>query len=151
MRRAPSAHVEDTFDLAAEVGMARGVDDVDLNALVVDGNILGRIGHAALTFLIVRIEDAFGDFLVFSEYVGSPKKAIDHGRLSVVDVRDDCDVANVFLFHALFFLDFLGELLYHLQKAIKKVRQYGEPPITMVEHKGIEPLTSGLQSPRSPS
>ena len=45
-------HLEDALDLAAEVGVARRIDDVDLGALVVDGGVFGQNGDAALAFKI---------------------------------------------------------------------------------------------------
>jgi len=42
-------HLEDTLDLAAEVGVARGVDNVDLGVAVADGGVFGEDRDAALT------------------------------------------------------------------------------------------------------
>ncbi len=48
------SHLEDALDLAAEVGMARSVDDVNLHALVLDGDVLRQNGNAALALLVVE-------------------------------------------------------------------------------------------------
>ena len=93
------SHLEDALDLAAEVGMARGVDDVDLHALVLDGDVLRQNGDAALALLVVGVEHALLDLLVLAEGIGRAQKLVDEGRLAVVDVSDDGDVANVLLFH----------------------------------------------------
>ena len=51
-------HPQHALDLAAEVGVARRVDDVDLHALVVDGDVLGQDRDAALALQVVGVEDA---------------------------------------------------------------------------------------------
>ena len=51
-------HLEDTLHLAAEVGVARGIHDVDLGVAVVDGGVLGQNGDAALTLQVVGVHDA---------------------------------------------------------------------------------------------
>ena len=93
------SHLEHALDLAAEVGMARGVDDVDLHALVLDGDVLRQNGDAALALLVVGVEHALLDLLILAEGIGRAQKLVDEGRLAVVDVSDDGDVANVLLFH----------------------------------------------------
>ena len=60
-------HLQDTLDLAAEVGVARGVDDVDLDVLVLDRDVLGENRNAALALLVVGIQDAVLDLLVGTE------------------------------------------------------------------------------------
>ena len=101
-------HVEHAFHLATEVGMARGIDDVDLHAFVGDGDVLGKDGDAALALLIVGVEDALFHLLVLTEDVGSPQKAVDQRGLAVVDVGDDSDIADVLLLHESSFGSFLG-------------------------------------------
>ena len=86
-------HVEHALHLAAEVGVARRVDDVDLDALVVDGDVLGKNGDAALALLIVGVKNALLNFLVLAEHVGRPQQAVDQRGLAMVNVSDDSDVA----------------------------------------------------------
>ena len=62
-------HTQHALDLAAKVGVARGVDDVDLNVLVLDRNVLGENRNAALALLVVGIQDAVLDLLVGTEGV----------------------------------------------------------------------------------
>ena len=92
-------HVQHALDLAAEVGMARGVDDVDLDVLVVNGDVLGQDGDTALALLIVGVQNALLHFLVLTEHVGRPQQAVDQRGLTMVDVRDDGNVAKAFLLH----------------------------------------------------
>ena len=87
-------HLQGALDLAAEVGVAGGVDDVDLGVLVVDRRVLGQDGDAAFLFELVRVHDALDDGLVAAEGAGLAEHGIDQGGLAVVDVGDDGDVAD---------------------------------------------------------
>jgi hypothetical protein len=88
-------HREPTLDLAAEVGVARRVDDVDLHPAVADGCVLGEDRDALLALEVHGVEHALGDVLVLAEGAGLPEERVDEGRLAVVDVRDDRDVAEL--------------------------------------------------------
>ena len=56
-QQAAVGHVQHALDLAAEVGVAGGVDDVDLDARVGDGGVLGEDGDAPLALQIVGVQD----------------------------------------------------------------------------------------------
>ena len=56
-QKAAVGHLQHAFDFAAEVGVARRVDDVDLGAADGEGDVFGEDGDAALPFQIVGIED----------------------------------------------------------------------------------------------
>ena len=92
-------HLQDTLDLAAEVGVARGVDDVDLDAVVLAGAVLGQNRDAALTLDVAGVHDALGHLLVGTESTGLLQHLVDQSGFAVVDVRDDRDVAEIFLNH----------------------------------------------------
>ena len=92
-------HLQHALDLAAEVGVARGVDDVDLNVLVLDRDVLGENRNAALALLVVGIQDAVLDLLVGTEGVRGTQELVDHRRLAVVDVGDDGDVSQIVYAH----------------------------------------------------
>ena len=98
-QQAAVCHLEDALDLTAEVRMARGVDDVDLHALVADGDVLGEDGDAALPLLVVGVQHALCHLLVLAEDASLLEQLVDHGCLAVVDVGDDGDVADVLLNH----------------------------------------------------
>ena len=66
-QQAAIGHVEHALDLAAEVGVAGRVDDVDLDVAVDDGSVLGEDGDAALALEIVGVHDQFADHLVVAE------------------------------------------------------------------------------------
>ena len=88
-------HVEDALDLAAEIGVARRIDDVDAGVLPLHRGRLGENGDAALALQIVGIHRALGHALVVAKGAGLLQQAIDQRGLAVVDVGDDGDVAEV--------------------------------------------------------
>jgi hypothetical protein len=88
-------HREDALDLAAEIGVARRVDDVDARLAPHEGGAFGENRDAALALEVVRIEGTLGDLLVGAEHAGLTQKLIDQRRLAVVDMRDDRDVTNI--------------------------------------------------------
>ena len=88
-------HVEDALDLAAEIGVARRVDDVDAGVLPDERGHLGEDGDAALALEIVRIHGALGDLLVVAEGAGLGQQPVDHGRLAMVDMGNDGNVAQI--------------------------------------------------------
>ena len=90
-------HLEDTLDLAAEIGVARGIDDVDFRSLIMHGGILGQNGNAALTLQIARVHHAVHHGLVLAVDAALLEHFIDQRRLAMVNVRDDGDISNVFL------------------------------------------------------
>src|SRR6185436_7361958 len=87
-------HAEHALDLAAEVGVARRIDDVDPRALPRHGGALGEDRDAALALEVVRVHRALGDDLAGAERAGLLEQAVDERGLAVVDVRDDRDVAD---------------------------------------------------------
>ena len=92
-------HAEDPLDLAAEVGVARGVDDVDpgLARLAVPehAGALGKDGDSPFALLVIGVHGAFDGRLVRPEGTGLGEELIDQGRLPVVDVGDDSDIAKL--------------------------------------------------------
>ena len=87
-------HGERPLDLAAEVGVTGGVDEVDPGALPLDGGGLGEDRDAPLALLVVGVHDAVDPRLVGGEDAGGAQHGIDEGGLAVVDVRDERDVAK---------------------------------------------------------
>ena len=63
-------HGERSLHFTAEIGVARGVDQVDLHALPDDGRRLGENGDATLALLVVRVHDTVDDGLMGSERAG---------------------------------------------------------------------------------
>ena len=92
-------HLEHALDLAAEIGVAGGIDDVDLHVLIVHGGILRQNGDAALLLDGVIVHHAVGNLLVFAENAALLEHLVDERGLAVVNVRDDGDIAEVFTNH----------------------------------------------------
>ena len=94
-------HAEDALDLAAEVGVAGRVDDVDpgLARLAVPqhARAFGQDGDAAFALLVVGVHGALGRRLIGSEHTRLGQKLVHQGGLAVVDVGDDGDVAQIHL------------------------------------------------------
>ena len=79
--------------------MARGVDDVDLDVFVLDGDVLRQDGDASLALLVVGVEHALLYLLVRAEGVRGLQQLVHERGLAVVDVRDDGNVPDVLLAH----------------------------------------------------
>ena len=88
-------HAEHPLDLAAEVGVAGGVDDVDEVVLPLHRAVLGADGDAALALEVVAVHHALVDVRVLAEHVRGAEDAVDQRRLAVVDVGDDGEVADL--------------------------------------------------------
>ena len=88
-------HVEDALDLAAEIGVARRVDDVDAGVLPLHRRRLGQDRDAALLFEVVRIHRALFGPLVLAERARLGEQLVDESGLAVIDMRDDRDVAKL--------------------------------------------------------
>ena len=87
-------HRQHALHFTAEVGVARGVDDVDVRAFVLNRAILRQNRDAAFLFQVVRVHDPGIDLLVFAEGAGLPQQLVHEGRLAMVDVCDDGDIAT---------------------------------------------------------
>ena len=88
-------HREPALDLAAEVGVARCVDDVERHVAVAHRGVLREDRDALLALEVVRVHHPFGDVLVGAEGARLPQQTVDERGLAVIDVRDDRDVAQV--------------------------------------------------------
>ena len=87
-------HAQDPLDLAAEIGVAGRVHDVDLHALPAHGGVLGQDGDPALALERVRVHDPLFHLLVGAERPRLPQHLIHQGGLAVVDVSDDGEIAD---------------------------------------------------------
>ena len=99
-------HRQAALDLATEVGVAGGVDDVDRHAVgdagvegrlpgVPDGGVLREDRDALLALEVTAVHGPLGDVVVLAERPGLPQHLVDEGGLAVVDVGDDGDVTEV--------------------------------------------------------
>ncbi len=93
--QAAVGELQGPLDLAAEVGVAGGVDDVDLLVAVRDRDVLRENRDPALAFLVIGVQDAIALELAGPELSGLTKHRINERRLAVVDVGDDRYIPNV--------------------------------------------------------
>ena len=89
-------HRQDPLHLAAEIGMSRGIDDVDPIVPPAQRRILGEDSDPALPLQLVRVHDAFDAPRALAQGPGLLQQAVDERGLAVVDVCDDGDVAKSF-------------------------------------------------------
>ena len=92
-------HLQHALDLAAEVGVAGSVDDVDVHAVVFHAGVLGQYRDAAFALDIAGVHHALGHLLVFAEHAGLAQHLVDQRRLAVVNVRNDGNIADILSFH----------------------------------------------------
>ena len=88
-------HLENTLDLAAEVGVSRRIDDVYFGIAVLHGGVLCHDGYAALTLKVVRVHDSFDDLLIFPVNAALLEHLVNESGLAVVNVSDDCYVSEL--------------------------------------------------------
>ena len=100
------AGLQGLLDLVVEVDVARRVDQVELVALalvlVVDRDRAGLDRDAALALEVHRVEQ-LGLHVALVDGAGDLEQAVGEGRLAVVDVRDDREVADEAVVHGALF------------------------------------------------
>ena len=88
-------HRQCAFDLAAEVGVSRRVDDVDLDPAAPDGRVLRQNRDPLLALEVHRVHHAVGYVLIRAKRTRLPQHRVDERRLAVIDVGDDRNVPDV--------------------------------------------------------
>jgi hypothetical protein len=88
-------HIEDALHLAAEIGMAGRVDDVDPRIVPEQRRHFRKDGDAALALQVVRIHGALGDALIVAKGAGLAQQYVDQGGLAVIDVGNDGNVSQL--------------------------------------------------------
>ena len=91
------SHGERALHFAAKVGVARGVNDIDLDPFPVDGAVLGGNGDAAFAFQIHFVHHAVVNLLVGAEHAALLEQTVHEGGLAVVNVGDNGDVTKGFI------------------------------------------------------
>ena len=87
-------HLERALHLAAEIGVAGGVHNVDLAALEDDGGVLGQDGDAPLPLQFIRVHHPLGYLLIGTEGAGLAQHGVYEGCLAVVHMGNDGDITN---------------------------------------------------------
>ena len=88
-------HRQDPLHLAAEVGVAGRVHDVDSRAPPLDRGALGEDGDAPLALEVVRVHRPLGDSLILAVAARLLQQLVDQRGLAMVDMGDDGDVSQV--------------------------------------------------------
>ena len=88
-------HAKNAFHLAAKIGMAGRVDNVDARILPDNRGRFGKDGDSALFLEITRIHQPFGDLLVVTKQACLFHDGIDKRCLAVIDMRDDGNIAKL--------------------------------------------------------
>jgi hypothetical protein len=86
-------HRHHALYFTTEVGVARGVNDVDVVAIPVDRGVFRENGNTAFFLLVVGVHHAFVVELVALKGAGLAQKLVDEGSFTVVNVSNDGDVA----------------------------------------------------------
>src|SRR5699024_10559625 len=99
-------HGQGALDLAAEVGVPRGVDHVDdevgavlTEPLAANRGVLRKDRDALFALQVTGVHDTVLDFRVRVEGARLTQHGIDESRLSVVDVRDNGDISKLGMGH----------------------------------------------------
>ena len=87
-------HLQNALHLAAEIGVAGRVNDIDLGLLIMNGGILCQNGDAALPLDIVGVHHALRHLLVLAEHAALLEHFVHQRGLAVVNVRDNGNVAK---------------------------------------------------------
>ncbi len=99
----PVDHRQDALDLAAEIGVARRIDDVDVGHDAIGigpfhRGAFGQDGDPTLFLQVIGIHRSFFNALVVAEGARLAEKLIDERGLAMIDVGDNRHVAKVHLF-----------------------------------------------------
>ena len=86
-------HREDPLHLTAKISMARGVDDVDVRAFVINCTVFGQDRNSALTLQVIGIHHPFSHLLMPGKRACLLKQFINQGGFAMIDVGDDGDIA----------------------------------------------------------
>jgi len=87
-------HSQDSLNLAREVDVSGGVDDVQGRVPEAHRRVLGQDGDAPLPLKIIGVHDPLNDLLTGAEDPCLTQEAVHEGGLAVVDVGDDGEVAQ---------------------------------------------------------
>ena len=91
----PFDHAQNTLHFTAKIGVTGRIDDIDFGVAPMNGCVLREDGNSALFFERVGIHHAFFNDLIFTKSSGLAEHLIHERCLAVVDVCDNCDVADL--------------------------------------------------------
>ena len=87
-------HIQHPFNLTTEIAMAWSVYNVDFNAFICDGHILGENGYTSFPLDVIVVEDELSEVLRLTHQVCLVDHPVHERRLAVVDMRDERYIPN---------------------------------------------------------
>ena len=71
-QEASIGHIEHALHFTAEVGVSRGIDDIDFTTLIANTDVFGKNGDTAFAFQVVAIEESihFGSLVIPEKLAG---------------------------------------------------------------------------------
>ena len=90
-------HLQNPFHLAAEVGMTRGIDDIDFIVFILNGCIFGKNSNAAFPLQVTGVHNAVNHCLIFTVNAALFQHLVDQSGFAVVNVGDNCNISDFFL------------------------------------------------------
>ena len=90
-------HIENALHLAAKVRMSRRIHNIDLDIVVENRSILRKNCNSPLALDIPRVHHALIDLLIRAKNVTLTQHCIDQGRLTVIDMCNNGNVAQLFI------------------------------------------------------
>ena len=90
-------HLQNALHLAAEIGVARGIDDVDFIVFIANGGVLGKNGDAALPLQVAGVHHALHRCLIFPVDAALLQHFVHQGGLAVVNVGNDGNISDFIL------------------------------------------------------
>src|SRR3546814_10211753 len=112
LRRPPGSTRTDTlfpYTTLFRSGVSRGVDDVYVRSFVLNRTVFGQNGDTALFLDIARVHDPFGNMLVIAKSAGLTQQLIDKCRFAVIDVGNNCHIAQSAIHNSSFCLMVAGQ------------------------------------------
>jgi hypothetical protein len=89
-------HGHYTFNFTTEVGVPWGINDVDTVVIPFNRGVFREDGNPTLFLQIVGVHHAFLGFGTRIKRTGLLQQLINQGSFTMVNVRDDGDVTQIF-------------------------------------------------------
>ena len=93
--QAAVCHIEHTLNLATKVGVSGSIENINLCAFPVDRYVFRKNRYPSLALQIVGVEHFPAVVLAVTEQFASEHHLVHQGCLTMVNVRNNCDVTNV--------------------------------------------------------
>ena len=94
-QQASIGHIEHSLHLATEVRVTGSIQNINLDTFPPDGNVLGKNGYPSLSLQIIGIKHFAAVVLSIPEKLTSEHHLVNQSSLTMIDVRNYCDVPNV--------------------------------------------------------